>query len=275
MKWNLESAVTLKNGVKMPRLGLGVYQTPPGKSTRQAVTWALQAGYRHIDTARIYRNEEDVGEAIRSSGIARQSLFLTTKLWTGDHGYDAALRGFESSFSDLDVEYIDLFLSHFPVQGKRVEAWKAMQTLLKDGRCRAVGVSNYTVRHLRELEDKTGIAPAVNQVEFSPFLFQRELLEYCRGRGIQVEAYSPLTQGRRLGHPKLVAIGKEHGKSAAQVLIRWALQQDLVLIPKSVRQSRIEENAAVFDFELSPDQMKILDSLNEDLRVCWDPTGTP
>jgi diketogulonate reductase-like aldo/keto reductase len=275
MKWNLESTVELSNGVRMPRLGLGVYQTPPGKTTENAVTWALQAGYRHIDTARVYRNEADVGKAIRESGIPRRSIFLTTKLWTGDHGYDSTLRGFESSFANLRVEYIDLFLSHFPVQGKRIDTWKAMQTLLKDGRCRAVGVSNYTIRHLREIEERTGVIPAVNQVEFSPFLYQRELLEYCQAKRIQLEAYSPLTQGQKLGHPKVVAIGQHQGKSAAQVLIRWALQHDLVVIPKSVRQARIVENAQVFDFELTAEQMRTLDGLNENLRVCWDPSDTP
>lgn len=271
---NLASTVTLHNGTHMPRLGLGVYQNPPGRTTYQAVRWAIDAGYRHIDTARIYRNERDVGAAIRDSGVPREQLFVTTKLWTGDHGHDTCLRGFEASMKDLNIGYVDLFLSHFPVTGKRVATWKAMMTLLKDGRCRAIGVSNYTVRHLNQLLDEVGYTPTVNQVEFSPFLYQKKLFDFCREYRIQLEAYSPLTQGQRLGHPKVVEIAQRHAKSAAQVLIRWALQHDIVVIPKSVQRERIIENASVFDFALSPSEMEELNALDENLRTCWDPTDT-
>lgn len=271
----LDTTVTLHNGTKMPILGLGVYQNPPGKTTYQAVRWAIEAGYRHIDTARVYRNERDVGSAIRDCGVPREQLFITTKLWTGDHGADSTLRGFEASLKDLGIGYVDLFLSHFPVTGKRAATWKAMMTLLKDGRCRAIGVSNYTTRHLNQLMNEVGYTPTVNQVEFSPFLYQKKLFDFCREYRIQLEAYSPLTQGQRLGHPKLKEIAARHHKTTAQVMIRWAVQHGIVVIPKSVRRVRIVENASVFDFALSSAEMEELNALDENLRVCWDPTDTP
>ncbi len=271
---SLASTITLRDGKQIPRLGLGVWQCPMVVAKR-AVKAALEAGYRHIDTAMIYGNEKDVGDAIRESGVAREKLYVTTKLWNQDHGYDEALRAFDASFARLNLGYVDLYLSHFPVAERRVPAWKAMQTLLKDGRCRSIGVSNYTVKHLTDLINQTGVVPVCNQVEFHPFLFQKELLEFCRKNRIQLVAYSPLTHGKRLNDPRLVQLADRHDKTPAQVLIRWGLQQDLVLIPKSSRAERIQENANVFNFELTELDMKVMSGFNENLRTCWDPTDEP
>ncbi|HET9530400.1 MAG TPA: aldo/keto reductase [Blastocatellia bacterium] len=267
--------IRLNNGVNISALGLGVYQAESGRETERAVLDALDLGYRHIDTAKAYGNEKDVGRAIKKSGIPREEVFITTKLWNTDHGYDQTKRAFDESRSDLGVDYIDLYLIHWPVEGLRGESWRAMVELLERGDCRSIGVSNYTINHLEELLASSSIVPAVNQVEFSPFLYQRELLRFCRQKGIQLEAYSPLTQGKRLDHPTLVALARKHGKTPAQILIRWAIEHDLVVIPKSVRRSRIEENADVFDFSIVREDMALLDSLDEGFRTCWDPTDAP
>ncbi len=266
------STAKLNNDVEIPRLGLGVYQSPPGKTTHDAVRYALECGYRLVDTARVYGNEGDVGMAVRESGLARDQVFVTTKLWNSDHGYDPTIRACEESLRRLGLSYLDLYLIHWPVPGARKETWKAMAKLMKDGKCRAIGVSNYTTRHLEELLNNSDVVPAVNQVEFHPFLYQRELLEYCQRHEIQLEAYSPLTRGERLNHPTVLDVAKRHGRTPAQVLIRWSLQHSVVAIPKSVRKERILENSRVFDFILTPDDMKLLDSLNEEFRTCWDPT---
>ncbi len=265
-------STTLNNGVAMPVLGLGVFRSRPGRETRDAVRWALEDGYRHIDTARVYRNEADVGAAVTASRVPRDELFIVTKLWNADQGYDRTRRACEQSLRDLGVEYLDLYLMHWPVTEMRLESWRAMEGLLEEGRCRAIGVSNFTVAHLGELIDAADVVPAVNQVEFSPFLYQRELLEACRRHGVQLEAYSPLTRGRRLSDARVTAISRAHGKTPAQVLIRWALQHELVVIPKSVHRARIAENCDVFDFELPADEMTQLDALDEELRVAWDPS---
>ncbi len=267
----LQSLVTLNNGVKMPALGLGVYQSEPGDETQNAILWALEAGYRHIDTAKRYDNETDVGQAFKRGGLPRQEIFVTTKLWNDDQGYDRTLAAFDASLKRLDLDFVDLYLVHWPVPGKRLDTWKAMTRILKEGRARAIGVSNYLERHLKELFDHSDVVPAVNQIEFGPFLYQKDLLDFCRRHGVQLEAYGPLTQGKRLDHPVVVAIAARQGRTSAQVLIRWALQHDLVVIPKSVRRARIEENAGVFDFALSMQDMAELDSLNENLHTEWDP----
>jgi len=271
---HLEPSVQLRNGILMPRVGLGVWKLPAVQTT-QVVADALKAGYRHIDTAQIYGNEAEVGQAIRASGLARKTLFITTKLWTDNHSPALAARSFEDSFKKLGVDWVDLFLSHFPVQGKRVDTWKSLQTLLATGRCRALGVSNYTVRHLRELIVQTGVVPLVNQVEFHPFLFQRELLEFCRHHGIQLVAYSPLVHGMRHDEPALVSVARAHGRSVPQVLLRWGLQHGLVVIPKTTTPARLRENLAVNDFQLSESDMAKLDALDCGFRTCWDPTLTP
>jgi diketogulonate reductase-like aldo/keto reductase len=272
---SLATRTRLDKGVEMPVLGLGVWLVSSGGDTRRAVRSALACGYRLIDTARAYGNERDVGRAIRESGLPREEVFVTTKLWNSDHGYEAARRACRASLRDLGLDYVDLYLIHWPVPGLRQETWEAMAALRDEGLCRAVGVSNYTIRHLEELRDASPVPPAVNQVEFHPFLHQRELLDYCRRRGIAVEAYSPLARGVRLSEPALVSVGRKHEKTPAQVLIRWALQHGTVPIPKSSRPERIRENAAVFDFSLDPGDMETLDRLDEGLRICWDPTAAP
>jgi methylglyoxal/glyoxal reductase len=272
---SLESRVKLNNGVEMPVLGLGVYQSPPGQITQSAVSAALDIGYRHVDTARIYDNESDVGKALKQTRTARNEIFVTTKLWNSDQGYDSTLRACKESLRRLGVSSLDLYLIHWPVPKLRTESWKAMSELLKNGKCRAIGVSNFTIEHLEELLENTDVVPVVNQVEFHPFLYQKKLMEYCRNKGIQLEAYAPLTRGERLNHPVVLEVARGHSKTPAQVLIRWSLQHGNVVIPKSVKPERIRENSKIFDFNISDLDMRKLDSLNEDLRTCWDPTGLP
>lgn len=271
----IRSAVRLRGGVEMPILGLGVYQSRPGAETREAVRAALSAGYRHVDTARVYGNESDVGDAIAASGLSRGELFVTTKLWNADHGYDATLRACDSSLERLGLEQIDLYLVHWPVERLRVATWRAMEKLLADGKARAIGVSNYTVSHLDELLAGAREAPSVNQVELHPFLQQRELVAFCRGAGIRVEAYSPLAKARRMDDPVVLRAARKHGRTAAQVLVRWGIQHDLVVIPKSVRLERIRENSDVFGFHLDAEDLAALDALDEGFRTSWDPTGVP
>lgn len=264
----------------MPRIGLGVYQSKEGREVKQAIAYALAAGYRHIDTAKIYGNEEGVGEAVHASGIPREDIFITTKLWNSDQGYDSALRAIDGSLARLSVEYVDLYLIHWPFTGsvvrgnKREETWKAMEEIYKAGKAKAIGVSNYTIKHLEEMRTYATVEPAVNQVEFHPFLYQKELLEYCEGRDIALEAYSPLMQGKHLMDEHISAIAQTYNKTNAQVLIRWSLQHGCIVIPKSVHKERIEENIDVFDFELKDADMRALDALNADHRVSWDPTDS-
>ena len=272
---DIRSTIKLNNGVLIPRFGLGVYQAEPGDETYRAVRNALEVGYRHVDTARLYGNEHDVGRALRDSGLPREEVFITTKLWNTDHGYDRAIRACHESLADLGLDSVDLYLIHWPVPGLRLDSWRALVTLLEEGRCRAIGVSNYMIHHLDELLDVSAVVPAVNQVEFSPFLYLPDLLDSCRAAGIQLEAYGPLTQGRRLGHPTVQALGVKYGRTPAQILIRWALQHELVVIPKSTKPSRIHENAQIFDFAIDQRDMDALNGLNENLHTSWDPTNAP
>ncbi len=275
MPLDLRSTVRLNNGVLMPRLGLGVYQLGAGRETRDAVRAALEVGYRLFDTAKLYGNEADVGEALRESGVPRDQLFVTTKLWNEDQGYDQALRAFDASLDRLRLEQIDLYLVHFPVPRLRRESWRALERILAEGRARAVGVSNYTVRHLEELYRDSRLVPAVNQIELSPFLQQRELVEHCRAHGIQVEAYAPLTAAHKLRDRRVAEIARRHGRTNAQILLRWSLEQGHVIIPKSRHPSRIDENARIFDFELSSADRLALGALDEGFRSSWDPTDVP
>lgn len=272
---NVARTIRLNNGVELPRLGLGVFRASRGEETRLAVGEALRVGYRHIDTARIYGNEQDVGAAIRESNVPRDEVFVTTKLWNEDQGYDAALAAFDTSLRRLGLEYVDLFLLHWPVPGKRLESWRALERLLDERRVRAIGVSNFIERHLVELLAHAKVAPAVNQLEVSPFLQQREVRALCERQGIAVEAYSPLTKGMRLRHPTVVGVAERLGRSPAQVLLRWGLEHGLAVLPKSTNPARIAENAALFDFELGVEELSRLDALEEGLVTGWDPRSQP
>jgi diketogulonate reductase-like aldo/keto reductase len=269
MLLTLKSSAKLNNGVEIPYLGLGVYQSPPGEITLRAVKYALKIGYRQIDTAELYGNEKDVGRALRESGIRREDVFITTKVWNSHQGYDSTLYACEGSLGRLGLSYVDLYLIHWPVQGLGDETWRAMIKLLHQGKARAIGVSNYSIRELNELLEKSDIVPAVNQVEFHPFLYQEDLLRFCKNNNIQLEAYSPLTRGKRLNHPKILELAKKYNKTPAQVMIRWSLQHNVIVIPKSIHEARIKENSQVFDFQLEPKDMKLLDSLNENLYTVF------
>lgn len=272
MTTTVETAtLELNNGIHIPQVGLGVWQAPRGKVTHDAVRSALALGYRHIDTASAYGNEQDVGAAVRESGLPREQVFVTTKLWNDDQGYDATLRAFEQSLRRLGLAYVDLYLLHWPVAKKRLDSWQALEELYAQGRVRAIGVSNFLVPHLQELLDHAEIVPAINQIELSPFLQRRETRALCKQNGIVVQAYSPLTRGQRLRHPTVVKIAQEVRRTPAQVLLRWGIQHGLVVLPKSVRRERIAENAALFDFELDRAAMAELDGLEENLTTGWDP----
>lgn len=270
----LPRTLPLPGGVQIPVLALGVYEARAGRETVDAVLHAFSVGYRHVDTASLYGNEKEVGEAVRASGLPRGELFVTTKLWNADHGTERALRAFEESRKRLGLEQVDLYLIHWPAP-PRLDSWKALVRLKADGRCRAIGVSNYTLRHLDELAQAGLEQPAVNQVELSPFLRQPELVNACRERGIVVEAYSPLTRGEKLVHPVIVSLARRRERTPAQILLRWALERGLVVLPKSVHPERIAENAALFDFALSPEDHVALDGLDEGFRTCWDPNALP
>ncbi|MEA2747504.1 MAG: hypothetical protein QOI41_1647 [Myxococcales bacterium] len=265
------AALPLRSGGSIPQVGLGVWQSPRGDVTRDAVLAALRSGYRHVDTARIYGNEADVGAAVRDSGLPRGDVFVTTKLWNDDQGFDKALRAFDTSLSKLGLDYVDLYLIHWPVAGKRLDSWRALERIKADGRARHIGVSNYLVPHLEELLASATEPPAVDQIEIHPFLQQRETRAFCKKNDIVVEAYSPLTSGQRLDHPVVVAVAKRIQRSPAQVLLRWAIQHELVVLPKSTHEKRIAENAKLFDFTLDAAAMKELDALEEGLATGWDP----
>ncbi|WP_079507734.1 aldo/keto reductase [Mesobacillus jeotgali] len=268
---NLQDTTTLHNGVKMPWFGLGVFKVQEGSEVVESVKAALRNGYKSIDTAAVYKNEEGVGQAIKEAGVPREELFITTKVWNSDQGFESTLQAFETSMEKLGLDYLDLYLIHWPVAGKYKETWKALEKLYKDGRVRAIGVSNFHVHHLKDLLADAEIKPMVNQVEYHPHLAQTELLEFCKAEGIQMEAWSPLKQGELLTEPTIVEIAEKYSKSPAQTILRWDLQNGVVTIPKSIKEHRIIENAAIFDFELSSEDMDRLNSLNKDERVGPNP----
>jgi diketogulonate reductase-like aldo/keto reductase len=265
----------LATGAQIPQIGLGVWQSPRGAPTRDAVTAALELGYRHVDTARIYQNEADVGAAVKAGPVPREDVFVTTKLWNDDQGYDSALRALDASLGRLGLDYVDLYLIHWPVAGKRRESWRALEKAFADGKAKAIGVSNYMVPHLRDVLDHAVVKPHVNQIELTPFLQRRETRALCAEHGIVVEAYSPLTRGQRLDDPVIGAIAKAVKRTPAQVILRWGIQHGHVILPKSVTRARIEENAALFDFTLDAAQLAKLDTLDEGLATGWDPDGAP
>jgi diketogulonate reductase-like aldo/keto reductase len=272
MKIPLRSTVP---GTGIPVLGLGLYQVPPGRTTRRCVEWALDLGYRHFDTARLYANERDLGTALKHGSIPRDEVFVTSKLRPEDHGFEAAQRACEASLKRSDLGYFDLFLIHWPGGGMRRETWEALIALRDRGLCRAIGVSNYTVRHLTELLAQSDVVPALNQFECHPFLAQRELREFCAENGIVAEAYCSLTRGQRIDHPGVAAVARAVGRTPAQVLLRWGVEHGLVVLPRSVHRERIAENANIFGFGLDPSHMRALDALDEGLRTAWDPTDVP
>jgi diketogulonate reductase-like aldo/keto reductase len=274
---NSTSKLKLNSGADIPVIGFGTWQLSP-EDAYGSVAAALDIGYRLIDTAKIYHNEEAVGEAIRDSKVPRKQIFLTTKLWNSDQGYDSALKACDASINRLGAAYVDLYLIHWPGDDpqRRADSWKALCDIQKQGKAKAIGVSNYTVRHLQELLDNSGIKPSVNQVEFHPFIYhqQKELLDFCEAEGIIFEAYSPLARGRR-SDPLLEERGHKYNKSTSQVMLRWALQHGTVPLPRSADPEHIAENFEVFDFELSPEDMEAIDNINQTDRTAWDPTELP
>ncbi len=264
---DIQGTVSLHNGVEMPYLGLGVFETPDGQETIDAIHWALEAGYRHIDTAYLYMNEIGVGEAVRTSGIAREKIFVTTKVWNSDQGYKKTLDAFHRSLDLLKFDYVDLYLIHWPVKGKYVETWDALQYLYEKKLVRAIGVSNFLEHQLNDILEHNGIVPMVNQVEFHPYVVQPSLLEYCKKHNIQFEAWTPLMKGKVNEIPVLIEIAKKYGKTPVQVVLRWDLQKDVVTIPKSVHKDRIISNAQLFDFTLSAEDIQRIDALDRDERI--------
>lgn len=270
-KMNLSSTRTLHNGVKMPIMGLGVWKVDNGEEATNAVKWAIEAGYRMIDTAAAYKNEEGVGHGIKASGVAREDIFVTTKVWNSDQGYEKTLKAYDESLQRLGLDYVDLYLIHWPVAGKYSDTWKALEQLYKDGRVRAIGVCNFHQHHLEDLMKTAEIKPMVNQIELHPQLTQEPLRKYCREQEIEVEAWSPLGQGKLLEDPVLVGIGERYNKTAAQVILRWDIQNQIITIPKSVNHDRILQNADIFDFELSSEELAKIDALNKNARFGADP----
>lgn len=269
---NTVATITLNDGQHIPQLGFGVWQIPNGKVTA-AVTTAIEAGYRHIDTAALYRNEQGVGRAIANAGVPREELFVTTKLWNSDHGYDRVMRAFDSSIGKLAMDYVDLYLIHWPAPGqdRYVETWPALEKLHADGRARSIGVSNFHIPHLRRLLDETNTVPVINQIELHPNLPQRQLRAFHAEHGITTEAWSPLAQGNLLRDKVIADLAGKHGKSAAQVILRWHLQLGNVVIPKSVTPSRIRENIDLFDFELDENDLGAIAGLDRNRRVGLNP----
>jgi len=268
---DISGTFELYNGVRMPYLGLGVWQSEDGPEVEQAVVWALKAGYRHIDTASIYQNEGGVGRAIRSSGIDREEVFLVSKVWNSDQGYETTMRAFEKSLERLDTPYLDLYLVHWPVAGKFRETWRALEDLYRAERVRAIGVSNFLRHHLEDLKASATMLPMVNQMEFHPYMVQQDLVDYCREYGIQYEAWSPLMQGKIFQEERLSELAEKYGKTIAQIALRWDLQKGVVTIPKSSKKERIYSNAAIFDFEISAEDMARIDQLDRSQRFGPDP----
>jgi diketogulonate reductase-like aldo/keto reductase len=264
---NIRGKVSLHNGVEMPYLGLGVYETPDGQEIINAIHWALETGYRLVDTATLYMNEKGVGEAIRTSGIQREEIFITTKVWNADHGYKKTMDACQKSLDLMKLDYIDLYLIHWPVKDKYVETWDALQYLYEKKLVKAIGVSNFLEHHIDDILKTKGIVPMVNQVEFHPYAVQPNLLDYCKKHNIRFEAWTPLMKGKVNEIPVITEIAKKYDKTPIQIVLRWDLQKDVVTIPKSVHKDRIVSNAQIFDFELTPEDIKKIDSLDRSERI--------
>lgn len=268
---DIKGTFTLNNGVKMPYLGLGVYLSKDGKEVVNAVKWALEHGYRHIDTASLYKNERGVGLGIKESNVPRDEVFVVSKVWNLDQGYDSTIRAFEKSLERLGLTYLDLYLIHWPVPGKYKETWKALEYLYEKKLVRAIGVSNFMKHHLEDLLEDSTIKPMVNQMEFHPYLVQQSLIDYCKEQQIQYEAWSPMMQGKIFELTEFKEIAAKYKKTIAQIVLRWDLQKGVITIPKSSKKSRIIANADIFDFEISPEDMNRLSSLDRAKRFGPDP----
>jgi diketogulonate reductase-like aldo/keto reductase len=259
---SLESKTILNNDISMPTLGLGTWNMH-GKTMIQAINWALELGYRHFDTARYYKNEKELGEALNNSKYPRKNLFITSKVWPNDFGFNKSKKSFQASLDALGLDYIDQYLIHWPREKKKThETWKALIEVYKQDKCKTIGVSNYSISDLEELKNISDIIPASNQIEFHPFKFDQEILDYCKSENIAVVSYSPLTQGRKMNNSVINKIALKYNKTYAQVLLRWGLQHGTVIIPKSSNKERLKENTLIYDFELSIDEMNELNSLN-------------
>jgi methylglyoxal/glyoxal reductase len=266
----MNNSTKLNNGMTMPLLGLGVYDMYK-EAAEQAVEDALAIGYRLIDTASMYENEIEIGNAIKRSGTNREEIFLTTKLNNTDHGYDQALKAFDDSLKKLGQDYVDLYLIHWPIKEGRAASWKALEKLYADKRVKAIGVANYNIALLEELKSTANIVPAVNQIEFSPWLFQEDLLNYCKAAGIQVQSYSPITRGLKFSDERLVVLCNKYNRTPAQIVLNWHLQHGISTIPKSSKKERLVENFEATNFALSNEDIKIMNSFNENFRICDDP----
>ena len=257
----------------MPWLGFGVFQIEDGHEVEQSVLYALETGYRSIDTASVYGNEKGVGRAIKESGIQREDIFLTTKVWNKDQRKKRTLEAFEESLERLETDYVDLYLVHWPVKEYYLDTWKVMEEIYKSGRARAIGVSNFLIYHLKDILDEGSVVPSVNQIEFHPYLVQPELLKFCNDNNIKVEAWSPLMQGQITSVSAVKKLAEKYGKTPAQIALRWNLQHKVITIPKSVQLNRIEENSQIFDFELSHADMDMLDKLDKGKHIGPDPAN--
>ena len=266
-----KSSTTLNNGIEMPLLGLGVYAPKQSSEVQQAVEWALEAGCRLIDTAAAYGNEREVADALRASGISRSDVFITTKVWNDDQGYNRTLRAFNRSLERLRLDVVDLYLIHWPVKQYRHETWKALEKIYMDGRARAIGLSNHYPSHIDELLTEAQILPAVNQIEFSPYCYVADVLDYSKLKNIQLQGYAPLVRGLKKDDPKLVALAEKYGKSTYQLLVRWSLQHGVITIPKSVHRERIYENFDVLTFTISDDDMARMNTFYDNTRIADDP----
>ena len=273
MSITFESTVPLHGTVEIPLLGFGVYKVRPGAETEDAVAAALDAGYRHIDTAALYRNEKGVGTSIAASGIKRSELFITTKLWNSDQGYESTLAALDDSLEKLGLDYVDLYLIHWPKPEHTEATWRAMEEIQASGKARAIGVSNFLPQHLDQLAETATVMPSINQIEFHPHLQSADVVEYCQDRGIVVEAWSPLKHGEIIDDPELIVIAEAHGVTVAQVVLRWMLQRGVVTLPKSITPSRIAENKDLYNFALTEEDIAAINAMDRGERVGPDPAN--